>query len=102
MFLGVYHFDGEADDLLARYDALMADFPPDAILLHACVVRDGGISVYDACPSAEVFAAFSVGLSFSILAMASSTSSIGFASPARTSAASAVASGRVVTPRRPR
>jgi hypothetical protein len=64
MFLGVYHFDGEADDLLARYDALMADFPPDAILLHACVVRDGGISVYDACPSAEVFAAFSTGPDF--------------------------------------
>ena len=34
MFLGAYHFE-----------------------LHVCVVRDGGLTVYDTCPSAEVFAA---------------------------------------------
>jgi hypothetical protein len=61
MFLGAYHFDGQPDELLDSYDRLLASFPPDAIDLHVCVVYDGGLTVFDACPSAAVFAAFSSG-----------------------------------------
>ena len=64
MYLGVYHFDGSPADLLPGYERLMASFPPDQIDLHVCVVRDGGLSIYDACPSAAVFASFSAGPEF--------------------------------------
>jgi len=59
MFLGAYEFDGDTDEMLAAYARLMAGFPPGASDLHVCVVRDGGITIFDACPSREVFAEFS-------------------------------------------
>src|SRR5205823_941269 len=59
MFLGAYYFDGPPPELIPAYERLMAGFPPDGLELHVCVVRDGGLTVYDACPSAEIFAAFS-------------------------------------------
>ena len=59
MFLGVYHFDGDPAALLAGYDRLLAQFPPNAFDLHACVVRSEGISVYDACPDRPTFEQFS-------------------------------------------
>jgi hypothetical protein len=59
MYLGAYHFDGEATRLLAAYDRLMASYPPDTMLLHACLLRSDGITVLDACPSQSVFDEFS-------------------------------------------
>ena len=64
MFLGAYHFDGLADELLVAYERLLAMFPPEKLDLHVCVVRDGGLTVYDACPSSAVFASFSAGDDF--------------------------------------
>ena len=64
MFLGAYHFDGDPADLLPGYRRLMAGFPPDSSDLHMCVERVDGITVFDACPSSEVFAGFSAGLEF--------------------------------------
>ncbi len=59
MFLGRYDFDGDPDALLTAYDRMMAVMPADGIGFHICIRRDGGITIYDTCPSAEVFAAFS-------------------------------------------
>lgn len=59
MFLGSYAFDGDPDHLLAAYDRMMAHFPAESILWHTCVVRADGLTVYDACPSEEIFAAAS-------------------------------------------
>jgi hypothetical protein len=59
MFLGAYDFDGDVAELLVAYGRLMEGFPPESIELHVCVVRDTGITVMDACPSAAVFAEFS-------------------------------------------
>ena len=59
MFLGAYHFDGDPGPLLDSYRRLMRGFPPATSDLHVCVERSGGITVYDACPSRAVFAAFS-------------------------------------------
>jgi hypothetical protein len=64
MFLGAYHFDGDPAELLAAYERLAADFPPDKLDLHLCVVRDRGLTVYDACPTPEIFAEFSTGPQF--------------------------------------
>jgi len=58
MYLSVYHFDGDSTDLLARYDRMVANFPDEALLLHACVATADGISVYDSCPDIEAHAEF--------------------------------------------
>jgi len=64
MFLGSYHFDGELDVLVPAYQRLLAGYPPDSIELHVCVRRDGGLSVFDACPTADVFHEFSRSVEF--------------------------------------
>jgi hypothetical protein len=64
MFLGAYHFDGETDALRAAYDRLMTFIPVGIVDLNVCVVRAGGITVYDACPSQEVFEGFSTSPDF--------------------------------------
>jgi hypothetical protein len=64
MHLGAYHFDGESPTLLESYERLMESFPPDILDLHVCVTHERGITILDACPSAEVFRAFSTGPEF--------------------------------------
>ena len=59
MFLSAYHYDGDTAPLLAAYDRLRAEFPSDAFLLHVCVVTTTGLTVFNACPSREVFHEFS-------------------------------------------
>jgi hypothetical protein len=58
VFLGAYHFDGDANELIAAHDRLASKFPTGSFDLHVCVVVDGGITVFDACPSREVFSEF--------------------------------------------
>jgi hypothetical protein len=57
--LAAHHFDGDRDELLAGYDRLVASYPPEILDLNVCIVREGGISVFDSCPSREVFVEFS-------------------------------------------
>lgn len=64
MFLGMYRFDGDPSELMAAYDRLVAGFPPGMIELQLCVQRADGITVFDTCPSAEVFAEFSTSEGF--------------------------------------
>ena len=58
MFLGLYRFSGKADAMLAGYERMMKQVPPGAIHLHVCVQDAEGLSVYDSCPSREVFEEF--------------------------------------------
>lgn len=58
MHLGIYRFDGDPDDLLAAYDRLAASMPVQSDF-HLCVRRADGITIYDTCPSQEVFERFS-------------------------------------------
>ena len=64
MHLGIYRFDGDPDTLLAAYEQLTASIPPDSSTLHLCVRRPDGITIYDTCPSREVFESFSRSESF--------------------------------------
>ena len=64
MFLGRYDFTGDPAELTSRYDELMAQIPAENIQFHSCVVRDTGITLYDSCPTAEVFASFSTSPEF--------------------------------------
>jgi hypothetical protein len=61
MFLGSYEFTGDPKELLEAYDRLSALMGPESLYFHACVVGDAGITVFDACPSQEVFASFAGG-----------------------------------------
>jgi hypothetical protein len=64
MFLGAYHFDGDPAGLLPAYERLFAGLPSEQIQLHVCVLGPGGLIVLDACPSEDVFAAFSTNPEF--------------------------------------
>ena len=64
MFLGCYEFQGDPAELLVAYDRLMERFGPEASDLHVCVVHGSGITVFDTCPSREVFEAFSASAEF--------------------------------------
>ncbi len=57
MYLGKYEFEGDTNDLVKAYDRLMTGIPQESIGFHICVKRDDGITIYDTCPTAEVFAA---------------------------------------------
>lgn len=59
MFLSAFHYDGDPARLVPAYDTMREGFPEDAFELHVCVVTSTGITVFDACPSREVFEEFS-------------------------------------------
>jgi hypothetical protein len=58
MHASIWKFAGDPDELLARYDAMVAEIPQANLVLHMCLRADDGIVLIDTCPSAEVFAAF--------------------------------------------
>ena len=64
MHLGTYRFDGDPDDLLVRYDRMLAGFPVDELLVHVCVRRADGITIIDTCPTREDFRGFSTSQEF--------------------------------------
>jgi hypothetical protein len=61
--LGIYEFDGDPEQLLPAYDAMMAAMPVSTAF-HLCAIRLGGIVVYDTCPTREAFERFSTGEEF--------------------------------------
>lgn len=67
MFLGGYHYSGATAVLLAGYRRLSERIPADRLDLHLCIRTPTGLLVLDACPSAEVFTAFSGGSDFAEL-----------------------------------
>lgn len=58
MFLSAYHFDGSPDRLLPAYHEFMRGYPSDGVDLHLCVISESGITIFDACPSRDVFEEF--------------------------------------------
>ncbi len=88
MHIASYRFDGDPDDLQARYDKMLAGFPPGMILLNLCVRRDDGITIIDACPTVADFEAFSTGEEF-----AAALASVGLPTPQIDLHGSAVATG---------
>jgi hypothetical protein len=59
MHVATYTFTGEPTDLATRFDALLAEFPPDEVILQLCVVGKNGLTVIDTCPDQATFASFS-------------------------------------------
>jgi hypothetical protein len=49
---------GGPDELLRRYDAMVAEIPAANMRLHPCVRARDGIVLVDTCPSRATFEAF--------------------------------------------
>ena len=67
MHASLWRFAGDPDDLLRRYDAMLAEMPAGAMRLHMCLRAPDGIVLVDTCPSREVFEEFSGGEAFRAL-----------------------------------
>jgi hypothetical protein len=67
MHAAIWRFAGEPDDLLRRYDAMLAEIPAATMRLHLCLRADGGMVLVDTCPSQEAFAAFAASEDFRAL-----------------------------------
>jgi len=50
LYLGAAHFDGDPGQLLPGYHRMLQRFGIDALDVHLCIVRDDGLTVFDACP----------------------------------------------------
>jgi hypothetical protein len=63
----IWKFSGDPDELLLRYDAMVAEIPAESMRVHLCLRADDGIVLVDTCPSKEVFDAFVAGEGFRAL-----------------------------------
>jgi hypothetical protein len=61
MHASIWRFRGDPEDLLRRYDAMVAEVPSENMRLHLCLRAPDGIVIVDTCPSREAFEAFSNG-----------------------------------------
>jgi hypothetical protein len=61
MHASIWHLEGDPDDLLRRYDAMLAEIPPATMSLHMCLRAPDGIVVIYTCPSREQFESFAAG-----------------------------------------
>jgi hypothetical protein len=57
----IWTFSGDPDDLLPRYEAMVAELPIEQIQLHVALRTDDGIVIVDTCPSEEDFRSFIAG-----------------------------------------
>ena len=58
MYLGAAYFDGDPGELLPAYQRMLEKFGLEALDVHLCIIRDGGLTVFDACPSKEIYEEF--------------------------------------------
>ena len=61
MHSSLWRFRGDPDELLRRYEALLADIPAENMRLHLCLRADDGIVLVDTCPSRDAFEGFVAG-----------------------------------------
>lgn len=59
MYVASYTFTGDPTDLANRYSALMADFPPDDVILQLSLIGEKGLTIIDGCPDRATFESFS-------------------------------------------
>jgi hypothetical protein len=58
MHASIWRFNGDSDDLLARYDAMLAEIPMEGMRVQLCLRAPDGIVLIDTCPSRDAFDAF--------------------------------------------
>lgn len=67
MHASVWRFRGDPDDLLRRYDAMVAEVPEASMRLHLCLRASDGMVLLDTCPSRAAFEEFANGEPFRLL-----------------------------------
>ncbi|HXE44464.1 MAG TPA: hypothetical protein VN635_04620 [Conexibacter sp.] len=67
MHASIWTFTGDPDDLLRRYDAMVAELPAATMRLHLCLRTADGIVLVDTCPDRATFEAFASGEPFRAL-----------------------------------
>jgi hypothetical protein len=58
MYLGAAYFDGDPGELLPAYHRMLDKFGLEGLDVHLCITRDGGLTVFDACPTREIYEEF--------------------------------------------
>ena len=58
LYLGAAHFDGDPAELLPAYHRMLGRFGLDALDVHLCITTDDGLTVFDACPTREIYEEF--------------------------------------------
>lgn len=61
MHASIWKFAGDPDDLLRRYNAMLAEIPTATMRLHISLRAADGIVVIDTCPSRDIYEAFAAG-----------------------------------------
>jgi len=61
MYASIWRIEGDPDELVRRYDAMLADVPHANMRLHLCLRAGDGIVIVDTCPSQAAFEAFADG-----------------------------------------
>ena len=51
LYLGAVHFDGDPGQLLPAYHRMLERFGVENLDVHLCIVREDGLTVFDACPT---------------------------------------------------
>jgi hypothetical protein len=64
MHASIWKFVGDPEQLLRRYDAMIAELPAANMRLHVCLRADDGIVLVDTCPTREVYEAFAASPEF--------------------------------------
>jgi hypothetical protein len=67
MHASIWKFSGDPDDLVARYEAMVAELPAANMRLHLCLRAPDGILLVDTCPTRDVFEAFAASPDFAAL-----------------------------------
>jgi len=58
LYLGAVFFDGDPDELLPAYQRMLEKFGLETLDVHLCITRDGGLTVFDACPTKQIYEEF--------------------------------------------
>jgi hypothetical protein len=58
MHCSIWTYEGDPDELVRRYHAMLADLPLENMRFAACARTPTGIVIFDTCPSKEVFDGF--------------------------------------------
>jgi hypothetical protein len=67
MHASIWKFNGDPDELVASYEAMLAEIPTANMQLHLCLRAPDGILLVDTCPTREVFEAFAASPDFAAL-----------------------------------
>jgi hypothetical protein len=60
MHASIWKFAGDPEDLVRRYDAMVAEIPRANMRLHLCLRAEDGLVLVDTCPTKEIYDAFSM------------------------------------------